>query len=205
MSRTALLATSGALLVSALLVEVVSAQRNPAAVNAALQARARMGQSHAQSGYVSQGYRPYSMWSYNTAARAHTQSLYAYGKNCQTVNPMTVREQVTEVRRNVAQATRELAKFDDAAALEADVKEILDALREHYARCEKHCRELEAAVGKEQVASMELCLCCHDVDKELRAAAERLRQLNEALGITPPDATPASPEPAPTPAPTPQK
>jgi cytochrome c556 len=201
MSRTNVWATCSALLVSALWVQVVAAQRNPAAVNAALQARARMGQSHAQSGFVSQGYRPYAMWSYNTAARAHTQSLYAYGKNCQTVNPTTVREQAAEVRRNVTQATRELAKFDDAAALEADVKEHLDALREHYARCEKLCRELEATLGKDRVVAVELCLCCHDVDKELRAAAERQRQLNEALGIVPPDATPASPEPTPTPVP----
>jgi cytochrome c556 len=194
MSRMWITLTCSAWLASQLLVGAAFAQGNSGAVNAATKARQQMAQSHRQSGAISHGYRPYSMWSYNRSAQTHAQSLHAYGTNVTTIEPGAVREHVAEVRKNVTQASRELAKFDDAAALEADVKVQVDALKAHYAACEQHCKAADAALAENHVTPDKLRECCSQMDMELKAAEKLQTELNQKLGITPPGHTPGTEE-----------
>jgi hypothetical protein len=162
--------------------------QKPSSVNAALQARDRMLQSHRQSGSFSGGYRPFSTWSYHNSARTQARALNAYGQNCPQVPPATAKEHLTEIRKNVASATQELSKFTDEAAKQADVKEHVDAIKKHQEVATKLCDRMEKAIGEEKVDCAELCECCQGIDKELKAAEDEHRRLMDKIGIKLPDA-----------------
>lgn len=158
-------------------------KRNPAATNAALQARERMLQSHRQSGSIAGGYRPYSTWSYQNSARTQAQALNAYGESCPQVPPATAKEHLTEIRRNLAAATEEITKVEKEPAKDADVHMHVDAIHKHYEAAAKLCDRMEKAIGEENVDCAEMCACCAGIDKELQAAEAEHQQMLDKIGI----------------------
>lgn len=169
--------------------DVAFAQKSkPSSVNAALKARDSMRDSYRQSGTIAGGYRPLSAWSYRNSARVQTQALTAYGESCPQVAPATAKEHLAEIQRNLDASAKELEKFSDEAAREADVKQHVDKIREHQSAALAKCVEMEQAIGKETVDCAELCACCASIDQELKAAEQEHRKLLEKVGIPPPGA-----------------
>lgn len=186
MSR--LLSTAvGSLWVLTILASSAWAQKNPAAVNAALQARESMRVGHASSGTISGGYRPYSAWSYQSAAQSHAHALNAYVTNAPKASAAVTKEHVAEIQRAVGAASKEISKLSAEDAKKADVHERVAAIQKHYAEVEKQCGMLEKALAAGS-GTPEIHACCLTIDKELKAAGEEQHKLLHDIGIPAPGA-----------------
>lgn len=184
-SRTRLIVAFGAaFLASGIANDLALAQnRNPGAVNAALQAREKMRSSHGQSGTIGGGYRPFSAWTYQNSARMHAQTLNAYGKNCKQLPSATATEHLSAIRQNVAATKAEVAKIGADAAKEADVKEHVDALQKHLAECEQLCSMMEKTIGPDGVQSAPMCTHCSGLEDKLKKVDTEHRALLKKIGI----------------------
>lgn len=167
----------------ALMVMPTLADAQQQTFNAAGKARARMQQSHKQTGSIGNGYRPWSAWSYQNSARANARVLSAYGQNCQQVPPATVKEHLGQVRKDIVATKAEIAKLGADAAKEADVKEHVDALEKHLAECEQLCGLIEKTIGQDGVETKQFCAHCSGLEEKLKAAEKEHLELLKKLGI----------------------
>jgi len=142
-----------------------------------------MRRSYSRSGTVGQGYRPLSTWSHQNSARVNAQSLYLYGENCPEVAPATVKEHVTEIRRNVTAANTELDKLDQDTIRNGKIADEVDALRKSYQAIEEHCGMAEKCITGSKVDTGELCACCGSLEDELDKAHHSHQQMLDKLGI----------------------
>lgn len=170
---------------------VNAADPNPGAVNAATQARAKMQQSHQQTGTIGGGYRPWSAWNYVNTARTNADTLSAYGQHAQQLPAETAQEHLTEIQRNLESSKKELAKLGAEAAQEAGVHEQVASIEKHLTAAGKMCSMMEKTITKEGVATHEMCTHCMETSKELKAAEDETLKLMKTLGISPPSAAQA--------------
>lgn len=156
-----------------------------------------MRRSYNRSGTVGQGYRPLSTWSYQNSARVNAQSLYLYGENCPEVPATTVKEHVSEIRRNVAAANEELNKLDEDTVRNGKIEDEVQSLRQNYQAIEEHCGMAEKCITGSKVDVAELCACCGSLEDELDAAHKTHQQLLDKLGIEQLDPDAAAPNTTP--------
>ena len=144
--------------------------------------RQEMHNSYRSQGSFSNGYRPMTNWSYQNSARSHAQALSAQGQNVKKIDPQTAKEHVTEVKKNVAAAKKELAKIDMTAAAKAEIAQHVEAMKKHYEAAEKCCVDAEHHIAGSAESTV-LASCCQDMDKHLAAAEAEHKKLLELLHI----------------------
>lgn len=165
--------------------------------NAAGQGRQRFLESHQRTGTVGNGYRPYSAWTYQNAAATHARALSAYGEGCKQLPPETAKEHLSEVRRNVAAAKKEVAKLGPDVAKDAELKTMIDSLQKTLTECEELCGHAEGAVGDKEVQSKPFCAHCSSLTSKLEQAKKQHDELIQKLGIPHPAAAAAEPSKTP--------
>ncbi|WP_437193678.1 hypothetical protein [Planctomicrobium sp. SH527] len=151
--------------------------------NAAGKARARMQQSHKQTGAIGEGYRPWTAWSYQNSARVNSQVLNAYGQNCQQVLPETAREHLGQVRKDLASTKSEIAKIGADVAKEAGIKEDVDALEKHLTECEQICNSIETSIGQTDVETKHFCAHCTALEAKIRSVEKEHLELLKNIGV----------------------
>jgi hypothetical protein len=80
----------------------------------------------------------------------------------------------------------EIAKLGPEAAKEADVKQHVDGLEKHLAKCEKLCGMMETTIGQDGVETVQMCAHSSGLEQKLKAAEAEHGALLKKLGIEPP-------------------
>jgi hypothetical protein len=172
--------TAAALVLTVAVGSVASAQSFPG--KPANPGRQEMHNAYRSQGSFSQGYRPSMTYSYQQSARAHSQALSSQGRVVQKIDPQTAKEHVSEVKKNVGAAKKELAKIDMTAAQKAELAQHIEAMKKHYDAAEKCCGDADKHIS-EDPKEADLASCCADMDKHLAAAEAEHKKLLELLHI----------------------
>lgn len=142
--------------------------------------------SRADRKITGQYFLPHSTSAYQRAAREHAQVLNYYGQNYKAVPKEITQQHVTEVKRNVAAAKKELAKLKPEAAKDKKLEKPLAAMEGHLAKCDELCQMLTDEAAKPGGSdSAAICDCCQKLEDELTAAEAENDKIKEQLGVSP--------------------
>ncbi|HQU46036.1 MAG TPA: hypothetical protein PK867_24700, partial [Pirellulales bacterium] len=129
-------------------------------------------------------YLPHSTSAYQRSAMEHAKALNYYGQNYKAVPKEITQQHVTEVKRNVDLAKKELAKLKPEAAKDKKLQKPLAAMEGHLAQCDEYCQMLTDEAGKPGGPDSEaICDCCQKLESELKAAEAENDKIKEQLGV----------------------
>ena len=132
-----------------------------------------------------QSYLPHSASAYNRSAMEHARVLNYYGQNYKSVPKEVTQQHLTEMKRNVELAKKEVAKLKPEAAKDKKLQKPLAAMEAHLARCEEMCKMLDEESAKEGGSESEtICDCCQQLERELKAAEAENDKIKEQLGVS---------------------
>lgn len=131
-----------------------------------------------------QYYLPHSASAYNRSAMEHARVLNYYGQNYKSVPKDVTQQHLTEMKRNVELAKKEVAKLKPEAAKDKRLQKPLAAMEAHLARCEEVCQMLDEETAKEGGSDSEaICDCCQQFEHELKAAEAENDKIKKQLGV----------------------
>ena len=113
-----------------------------------------------------QYYLPHSASAYNRSAMEHARVLNYYGQNYKSVPKEVTKQHLTEMKRNVELAKKEVTKLKPEAAKDKKLQKPLAAMEAHLARCEEMCQMLDEEAAKEGGSDSEaICDCCQQLER----------------------------------------
>jgi hypothetical protein len=117
-------------------------------------------------------------------AQQHAQTLYYYYTRPQPqITPQKAKEVAGEIRKNLSESDKLLAKIKTAHAKEPEVVKLIDSIEKHHAKAHEVCGMLEEECTKEHGDHVVCAQCCSDMWHELDAAKADTDKLFKMLKI----------------------
>lgn len=128
-------------------------------------------------------YRPYTARTYSRQAINNAQVLQHYGRSSESIAQDTAQEHAVEIRRNVDNFSKEIAKLPKEYENDAEAKKLIVEIREHQKQAALHCGMLETECAKQLASGGKVAACCTDMLTHLQAADAAHEKLMKHLGI----------------------